>query len=253
MNLLAVTVIVFTCIFGGALLGMLLATVIPKHHVSPDTKEVVKTAMATVATLAALVLGLLTADAKSGLDQKEEELRRMAAQVILLDRSMAQYGPQTQDARALLKGTLAARISQIWGEEYGGEVTTGAIAQGAGIEGVQQKLLTLSPQNDAQRWLQSKALQVSNDIMMARWSVFQQIESRIHWPFLIILVFWVAVVFASVGLFAPRNASAVTALFVAALSIAGSIYLILAMDQPYSGLIKISSSPLRAALEQLGQ
>ena len=253
MSLLTVSIIVFMCIFGSALLGMLLATVIPKHHVSPDTRDVVKTAMATVATLAALVLGLLTADAKTGLDQKEEELRRMATQVILLDRSMAEYGPQTQDARALLKPTLAARISQIWGDEPAGEVTTGAIAHGAGIETIQQKLLTLSPQNDAQRWLQSKALQVSNDIMMARWSVFQQIESRIHWPFLIILVFWLAVVFTSVGLFAPRNAIAVTALFFAALSIAGSIYLILAMDQPYSGIIKISSSPLRAALEQLGR
>lgn len=252
MNLLAVSAIVFACIFGSALMGMLLATVIPKHHVSPDTKDVVKTAMATVATLAALVLGLLTADAKSGLDQKEEELRRIATQVILLDRSMAEYGPQTQDARELLKGTLAARISQIWGDEHAGEVATGAIAEGAGIESVQHKLLMLSPQNDAQRWLQSTALRVSGDIMMARWSVFQRIESRIRWPFLIIVVFWVAVVFASVGLFAPRNASAVTALFVAALSIAGSIYLMLAMDQPYSGLIKISSSPLRAALEQLG-
>ena len=96
---------------------MILAAVIPKHHISPDTKDVIKTAMATVATLAALVLGLLTANAKSGLDQKEEELRRMAAQVILLDRSMAQYGPQTQEARELLKGMLAARISQIWGSD----------------------------------------------------------------------------------------------------------------------------------------
>ena len=233
---------------------MLLATVIPEHHVSSDTRDVVKTAMATVATVAALwCLGLLTADAKSGLDQKEEELRRIATQVIVLDRSMAEYGTQTQDARELLKGTLAARISQIWGDEHAGEVATGAIAQGAGIEGVQHKLLMLSPQNDAQRWLQSTALRVSGDIMMARWSVFQRIESRIRWPFLIIVVFWVAVVFTSVGLFAPRNTSAVTALFVAALSIAGSIYPILAMDQPYSGLIKISSSPLRAALEQLGR
>ena len=88
MSLLTVSAIVFMCFFGGALLGMFLATVIPKHHVSPETKDVVKTAMATVATLAALVLGLLTANAKSGLDQKEEELRRMAPQVILLDRSM---------------------------------------------------------------------------------------------------------------------------------------------------------------------
>ena len=80
-----------------------------------------------------------------------------------------------------------------------------------------------------------------------------EIGSSIQWPFLAILVFWLAVIFASFGLFAPRNTSVAAALFVAALSVAGSIYLILAMDQPYSGPIKISSASLRIALEQLGQ
>ena len=67
------------------------------------------------------------------------------------------------------------------------------------------------------------------------------------------MVFWLAIIFASFGLFAPRNASVTAALFVAALSVAGSIYLILEMDQPYRGLIKISSAPLRIALQELGQ
>jgi hypothetical protein len=147
---------------------------------------------------------------------------------------------------------VAARISQIWPEENT-NVTPGAIGRGSGIEGIQRKLLDLSPQTDAQRWLQSTALQISGAIAAARWSILQQIGSDIQWPFMAILVFWLAIIFASFGLFAPRNASVNAALFVAALSVAGSIYLILEMDQPYSGLIKISSAPLRAALEQLGR
>jgi hypothetical protein len=249
---LAIAAIVFACVFGGALFGMFLGTILPQGHLSPDARDVIKVAMAMIATLAALVLGLLTASAKSSLDDKNGELRSAAAQVVLLDRTMAEYGAETQAARDLLKQTVAARITQIWPEENA-NMTPGAIGRGSGIEAVQRKLLDLSPQTDAQRWLQSTALQISGSIAAARWSVFEQIGSSIQWPFMAILVFWLAIIFASFGLFAPRNASVTAALFVAALSVAGSIYLILGMDQPYSGPIKISSAPLRAALEQLGQ
>jgi len=252
MNALAISAVVFSCVFGGALFGMFLGTVLPKHHLSPDARDVIKVAMAMIATLAALVLGLLTASAKSSLDEKEGELRSAAAQVVLLDRTMAEYGPETQDARDLLKQTVAARINQIWPDEDA-NVTPDAIGRGSGIEAVQRKLLDLSPETDAQRWLQSTALQISSSIAAERWAVLQQIGSSIQWPFMAVLVFWLAIIFASFGLFAPRNGSVTAALLVAALSVAGSVYLILEMDQPYSGLIKISSAPLRAALEQLGQ
>jgi hypothetical protein len=252
MSALVISAIVFACVFGGALFGMFLGTVLPKGHLSPDAQDVIKVSMAMIATLAALVLGLLTASAKSSFDDKESQLRSAAAQVVLLDRTMAEYGAETQEARDLLKQTLVSRISQIWPEENA-NVTPGAIGRGSGIEAIQRKLLDLSPQTDAQRWLQSTALSISGAIAAARWSVLQQIGSDIQWPFMAILVFWLAIIFASFGLFAPHNASVTAALFVAALSVAGSIYLILEMDQPYSGLVKISSAPLRAALVQLGQ
>ena len=252
MNTLTIAAIVFACVFGGALFGMFLAAVLPERHLKSDARDVIKVAMAMIATLAALVLGLLTASAKSSLDEKENQLRSVAAQVVLLDRTMAAYGAETKEARELLKQTVAARIRQIWPEENA-TVTPGAIGRGSGIEAIQRKLLDLSPQTDAQRWLQSTALQISGSISTSRWVVLQEIGSSIQWPFMAILVFWLAVIFVSFGLFAPRNAIVAAALFVAALSVAGSIYLILAMDQPYSGPIKISSAPLRIALEQLGQ
>jgi hypothetical protein len=252
MSTLTTAAIAFACVFGGALFGMFLRTVLPERHLSPDARDVIKVAMAMIATLAALVLGLLTASAKSSLDEKESQLRSVAAQVVLLDRTMAAYGAETEEARELLKQTVAVRISQIWPEENA-TVTPGAIGRGSGIEAIQHKLLDLSPQTDAQRWLQSTALQISGSISASRWVVLQELGSSIQWPFMAILVFWLAVIFVSFGLFAPRNTIVAAALFLAALSVAGSIYLILAMDQPYSGPIKISSEPLRIALEQLGQ
>jgi hypothetical protein len=126
MSALIIGGIVFACVFGGALFGMFLGTVLPKDHLSPDARDVIKVTMAMIAMLAALVLGLLTASAKSSLDDKESELRSAAAQVILLDRTMAEYGAETEEARDLLKQTLAARISQIWPEENA-TVTLGAL------------------------------------------------------------------------------------------------------------------------------
>ena len=247
MSPLTIGAIVFACILGGALFGMYLRRVLPKHHLSDDAKDVIKVSMAMVATMAALVLGLMTASAKSSLDDKESKLRGAAAQIILLDRTMALYGAETREARDLLKRLVAARVNQIWPEENAGGVAPEAIGADTGIGHLQQKILALSPQNDAQRWFQSTALQISRDIAAAQWSTFQQVGSQIHWPFLVIVVFWLTIVFASFGLFAPQNAIAVSALCVAALAVAGAIYLILAMDQPYGGLIKISSAPARAA------
>lgn len=252
MSAFAIGGIVFGCVFGGALIGMSLRAVVPENHINADSKDVIKVSMAMVATLAALVIGLLIASAKSSFDSKDSEMTLMTAHAILLDRTMAEYGTETRDIRDLFRGMVAHRIHQIWPNE-GAEVDTQAIGKGFAMETVQRKILDLSPQNDAQRWLKSTALQLTNDIAQARWLVYQQTGSAIQWPFLAILIFWLAIIFASFGLFAPRNASVMTAIVVCSLSVAGAIFLIVEMDQPYDGLVKISSAPARAALNQLGR
>ena len=252
MTALGVGAIVFACVFAGALFGMFLGSILPKEHLSDNAKDVIKVTMAMIATLAALVLGLLTASAKSSLDDKENAVKNWAAQVILLDRTLAEYGPETQEARDLLKRTVSMRISQLW-PGTGETISTEMIGKGQGVEGVQHALLSLTPKTDAQRWLQSTALQTTNTIAASRWLIAQQITSNMRWPFLVVLIFWLAVIFTSFGLFAPRNNVVVAALFVAALSVAGSIFLILEMDQPYGGFIKVRPDPLLSALDQLGR
>jgi hypothetical protein len=253
MNPVFVTVLAFVCIFGGAVLGMLLRGVLPEHHISEASKDVIKVAIATVATLAALVLGLLVSSAKTSFDTKENELRGSSARLILLDRTLAAYGLEAKGARDLLRQTIALRLRQIWPESGDDATVVKAIGQGAGIEAVQRSILELSPKNDTQQWAKSAALQIVSDVAAARWVLFEQTSSVLQWPFLVILIFWLVVIFGSFGLFAPRNASVVVALIVAGLSMAGSIYLVLELDQPYDGLIKISSYPLRMALDQLGK
>ncbi len=253
MNNLAIAGLVFAIVFGGALLGMHLRAVLPEHHLSADSKDIIRISTAMIATLAALVVGLLIASAKSSFDSKSSELTRAASRYVLLDRTMAEYGPETRETRHLLRNILVMRLEHIWPEEGAGRLRPEAVTQGTGIEAVQRAILNLTPQGDAQRWLKSRALQLTSDIAEVRWTAAEQIGSSIQWPFVTIMIFWFAGIFASFGLFAPANGSVITALFVCALSLAGAVYLIVEMDQPYGGLIKLSSSPVITALGQLGQ
>ncbi len=252
MSAQTIGALVFVVTFGGALFGRFLGRILPEEHLHPDAKDVIRLSMAMVATFSALVLGLLTASSKSSFDAKQAELETSSARVVYLDRTLAEYGADAQEARNLLRGVVAARLAAIWPEENA-KVAAEAVGQGNGFETLQQALLALSPQNDANRWLQSAALQITRDISASRWLFVVQSGSSIQWPFLAIVVFWLAMIFASFGLFAPRNLTVTASLAIASLSVAGSIFLIVAMDQPYSGLIKISSAPVRTALAQLGQ
>ena len=123
----------------------------------------------------------------------------------------------------------------------------------AGGEILYEKIQGLAPKNDAQRSLQSQALSIMVDIGKTRWLMYAQQATSVSIPLLVVLVLWLTVIFISFGLFAPFNATVVSSLFVSALSVSGAIFLILEMYGPYSGLIQISSAPLRAALAHLGQ
>jgi hypothetical protein len=253
MNALAVGGLVFVLVAAGTLLGMYLRVILPEHHLSEDSKDIIRISTAMIATLAALVVGLLIASAKSSFDSKNSALTRSASRFVLLDRTMAQYGPETREARGLLRQILVMRLHQIWPEGDAERLDPKAVSEGPGIETIQRKLLDLAPQNDAQRWLRSTALQLTGDIAEVRWSAVEQVGGSIPWPFLAIMVFWFVVIFMSFGMFAPRNSSVIISLFVCALSLAGSIYLIVDMDQPYSGFIKLSNAPVLTALDQIGR
>ena len=249
----AIALLVFACVFGGALLGMFLRGVMPDHHLSEDSKEVIKLGMGLIATMAALVLGLVIASAKSAYDTQEAAVKHTAAKILLLDRMLAHYGPETRETRALLRRTVAARVEAIWPAERAHPARLGTPEALAAAQGIEARILQLAPQTDLQHWLQDQALQIGSDIAETRWLILGGLSSVVPMPFLVVVVFWLTIIFGSFGLFAPRNGTVVAVLFLCALSVAGSIFLILEMGQPFQGLMKISSAPLRYALSQLGQ
>jgi hypothetical protein len=250
MSPITVSLIVFACIFGGALLGIFLHTSLPQHHLAADSKDIVKLGMGLVGTMAALVLGLLVASAKGSYDAQSAELTQMSANIALLDRGLALYGPETKETRDLLRGAVSRILDQMWSKDGASSSPTAAPSGG---EILYEKIQALSPKNDTQRSLQGQAVSIVVDIGKIRWLMYAQQATSVSLPLLVVLVLWLTVIFISFGLFAPFNATVVASLFVAALSVSGAIFLILEMYGPYSGLIQISSAPLRAALAQLGQ
>jgi hypothetical protein len=249
----AIAVIVFACVFGSALLGLSLRALLPEHHLSSESKDVVKLAMGLIATMAALVLGLLTASAKSSFDVQNAETVHSAADIIRLDRALARYGPETKEIRDLLKKAVAFRIHLTWPEDGSAPANLGSPEVTRATEGLEDKIRELSPRNELQREFKSQALQISGELLATRWLRIEQLSNPVPLLFLVVLVFWLSILFGTFGLFAPRNTTVIVALVLCAVAVSGSTFLILEMHRPFEGLMKISPAPLRYALSQLGQ
>lgn len=248
MSAVAVSGISFAVIFGSTIVGMFLRRVLPDHHLSADSKEVVRLGTALIATLAALVLGLLVASTRSSYDQTSGQIGRITADVVVLDRLLDEFGPEAAPLRQMLRGALAPMADSIWRIDQRGARPFQASAEG---ETAFYKLQELVPRDAIQRALQARAVQISTDLAQTRLLLFAQPADAMSTPFLIVLVLWLVLIFASFSLFAQPNATIVVVLFVCVLSTSSAIFLILEMGSPFSGVMQISSAPLRNALAPL--
>jgi len=239
------------CIVAGMLLGTLCQSLLPEHHRSPETKEVVRLGLGLVGTTVALVLGLLIASGKGFYDTQNSELTEVAANVVLLDLVLVHYGPETKDARTLLRSSVAGLVDLAESRVDMSALRYNPTALRG--EALFDEIQELTPQNDRQRQLQNQALSLAMKLGQTRWLVFAQQTSSVPMPLLAVLVFWLTVIFMSFGLFVRPNLTVVSSLLVSALAVCGAIFLILEMYQPYTGLIRVSTAPLQAALAQLGQ
>lgn len=253
MSSVSLSLAVFACTFGGALCGMLLRKFLPDHHLSSDSRESVKTAIGLVATVTALVLGLVTASAKSSFDSLDAAVKHFAGDILSLDRALARYGPETGEIRAEIKSALAARVGQIWPGGRGGAGARDPAASSVGMESIATKIRALAPRNDDQRAFRERAVSLAESMLDARWQVFASTAGSIPVVFLATLAFWLTVTFTSYGMLAPRNATVVVALLVCTLSVSGAVFLILEMEAAFDGVIQVSPEPLRFALERLGK
>jgi hypothetical protein len=249
MSSITVSLIVFGCVFAGGLLGLFLHAALPEHHLSGDSKDAVKVGVGLVGTMAALVLGLLVASAKASYDAQGAQLIQLSANVVLLDRLLAHYGPETKEARDVLRERVTRFLEATWSKTS--TASTGA-SPGSG-EAIYDKIQGLLPKDDRQRSLQAQAWSLAMSLGQMRWMMYEQGTTSVSMPLLIVLVMWLTLIFGSFGLFAPANITVITSMCICAISVSAAIFLILEMYAPFSGTIQLSSAPVRAALAHLGQ
>ncbi|OAF11164.1 hypothetical protein AXW67_23645 [Bradyrhizobium neotropicale] len=247
MNLL-ISLLVFALMFGGALAGMAVRKLLSEHHLHSDSRDVVKLTAGLIGTLTALVLGLLIASAKTTFDQKENQVRQLTATIILLDDLVTQYGPEATSLRKLLRQSIPPMADRIWHEQANSTGKPTRFEPSVEAWAFYSELERLSPNNDMQRSLQSRAIAAFTEGAQMRLRLFTQVGSSIPTPFLVIVVFWLSAIFVSATLFVRTNVVVMISLFVCALSFASAIFLILELDDPFTGLMGISSSILRSAL-----
>ncbi|MGH6811733.1 MAG: DUF4239 domain-containing protein [Methylocella sp.] len=249
----AVSLMIFGCTFAAAVFGMVLRKKLPDDHLNEDSKDVIKLVMGLIATMAALVLGLLIASANSSYETQSGELQQVSAAIVELDGILARYGPEASVPRHRLRVAVSAAVDKIWSKEglRLGQLAPAAIH--AEAVGFYDSIAKLSPNTEAQRFMQKRALEIGAVIRRTRALMLEQSNSSIPWPFLDVLVFWIAMLFVGFGLFARVNATVIVALLIGALSVSSAIFLILELNHPYLGLMRTSGTPLRNALAQIGE
>ena len=253
MHPVGIGFVTFACAFGGALLGNYIRTLLPPTHLSKESQDIMRLGMGLVATMTALLLGLVTASARSSFDSQDSAIRTSMSNILTADRLLARYGPETKPTRDLLKQAVAYRLQTTWPEDGSSGPGFVQAQPGIPVEQIENLILELSPATDTQRWFKAEALKLTVDVMKTRWRVLESQGGSVPFAFLVVVIFWLTVTFTSFGLYAQQNASVTAVLFVSALSVAAAVFLILELDGPFTGVIKVPSSSVHYTLQHLGQ
>jgi hypothetical protein len=252
LAVVAISLLAFFVMLAGAVAGIGLRRILPQHHLNDHSKDVVRLGSALVATMSALVLGLLITSAKNTYETQRNEVRQIAAKLVLLDSQLQRYGPEARHARELQRQSMGPLVDRIWGDRAVKSATGAPFQPTVEGEQVYEAIEALSPQNEVQRTLKFQALQSTTSITEQRVLLSEQSDAGLPWPLLVMLVFWLTILLASFTLFSPINPTSGVVLVIIALSASGAIFLIVEMTSPFTGLMQIPSDSLRNALGVLG-
>ena len=249
MILPTIALILFVVLAGVILVGRCLHRLLPAEHLSTESKDAVKLALGLIGTMTAILLGLLISSAKGSFDTTRSEVIQMAAKVALLDRVLTLYGPDTAEARRALRDAIADGIQRTWPAERSGPVRLDPNPQMG--DAVYVAISRLAPRDDAQRALKTQAAALMVQLAEVRALLQAQAVSSVSKPLLIALVIWLVVIFLGFGLLAPANATSPLALIPGAFSVACAVFIILELDYPFAGIVRVPSDPMIKTLAHL--
>jgi hypothetical protein len=250
MKSILISSIVFVVVFGGALAGIGFQRVVPENQLGPEAKDVIRLATGLLVTMTALVLGMLVSTANSSYQDRKNELAEMGSNFVLVDGLLASYGPDAQAIRGELRGLAEIGLERIWPSQ--GSQASQLRPENNGHFFYDQ-LQLLAPKDDTQVAAKGAAISAAANLRHTYWLMFLRTEqSSLSFPLLAVVVSWLTFIFISFGLFAPPTRAVLVTMVACALAVSAAVFIIMAMYTPFSGVMKISSSPIRDALSLMG-
>lgn len=238
----------FIAVFCGAMIGIVLSGRLPAHHMSPETRTAVSVSMAVVGTLSALVIGLMISTASTAFNDRTNAIEALAVDIVKLDRALLRFGPDAASIRKELRDYARTKAEELSRPPRVGDLSISRLIT---LETINDQLAALQPQNARGDQIRTEALQLLRAISDARWLLVEKSGVTMPAPFLLLVIFWLTLLFASFGLFAPNNGTVIAILFLCAMAIAGGIFMILELGAPTRGLVRASVAPLNYALETI--
>ncbi len=249
MNSDHVSLIAFAVIFSGGILGIVLRRILPEEHFVPASEAVIKLVTGFVMTMTGIILGMLVSSAKASYDGQKVLVAQMASDVILLDRALAVYGPDTDSIRIQIRAALESAATRIWPST---KFTQIKLHPEDTMNRVEVQLNALEPKTSSQMYAKAHSITLLNELQQANWLLFVQSDTnKLSMPLLVILISWIVAIFISFGLYAPPNPTVIVTILLGALAVSAAILIIVEMYSPFTGLMKISSEPIREAIAQV--
>lgn len=246
MRSIGVTLIAFAIICAASFVGFALKKCLREHHLTPSTQDAVKLATGIVATLAALVLGLLIASAKQTYDTRVAEVHTFVINLTLLDRSMRQYEPPLTKEREALAGFARDVRTRLWGRHR--DVHADVLAE---LDAVRNAFRDLDPKTPRNKSLHDRYMGLSATLVLAANELLLSDEGKVSGTIVVIVDVWLAVIFVGFALFAPFNRVSVTAMIVSAAAVAMALFLIIEMNSPFRGYITVPPHLMDRAIAQI--
>lgn len=251
MDEIFIGVAIFACLAGASLASLAIYPRLPEHHRQDDTSAVVRLAANLFVVMSSLVLGLMINSARNTFESIDRNVHTFSTDLILLDRTLRLYGPEAGSPRSLLTAYVR-RVVDTTANDGSTTVVPNKLSELL-LDQVGVRLEALAPADAKQSAAQQNAMQQLQKVIEMRWVLAEQSEGVIPTPLIWLLVAWLALIFASFGFRAPRNATIAGTVLVSAALAAAAIYLIVDMETPFSGPIQISPAPLQRALAELAQ
>jgi hypothetical protein len=244
MNSVKTSLLVFFLLFGGALLGKYSSSFLSAEHLRG-----VELGVGLLTSMFGLLLSLQLSAGKTYFDHQEQDVTLMASRVLLLDNVLARYGPEAREAREMLRDRVAAFLTRVWPTEPS---ATSTWTPTDGIT-VFDKIEELSPQDEDKRSKRTLALGMAIELQQTRWQTAVSVRSSTAVPLMIVETVWATIIFVSFGLLAPHGLKAIISLAVFASAVSSGFFMIEEMNRPFSGVLKVSSFPIREVIKHLAQ